>query len=417
LISLTYWLYGTVFIMILNADLGEEHKILRQEVKSLVKKEVAPRAYEIDQDREYPEDIFKLFAKNGLLSVCLPENLGGTGMGTLALAIAVEEVARACASSAQILVLSALTTWPLRLKGNATLQQKYIPKISNGTIRGAFALTEPNASSDLSTMVTKAVKKNNSYTIHGEKDFISGSLNSNYFIVFAKTDKENMSAFIIETPNPNIVFLRRDEGMGIKGIPHCDWAFDGVNIESSGLLGNEGDGREIARLSMNAIQPLLAARGLGTAEEALSFSRDYSTTRKIYQGLLSDLQILQLYMAEMAVNIEATRLLTYQAAKLVDQNLFYEEENVSYINMAKIFSAQTAINTTDKAMQIAGGHGYMEVHPLERMYRDARHLKLYMGTDEVLKLRVASAFLDTGLDLGRSIARQSTEERAKRETR
>ena len=403
--------------MDINSDLNEEHKILRQTVRDAVRQYVAPRAYEIDQDREYPEDIFNLFAEKGFFSILFPKSIGGSDLGTLGLAVAVEEIARACASSAQILILSALTTWPIRIANNKHVLQKIIPGVMKGSLRGAFALTEPNASSDLSTMVTKATANDSNYYINGEKDFVSGSTVADYFISFAKTQNGSMSAFMLDMPNPGIIFLRRDEGMGIKGIPHCDWSFDNAITSTDNLLGNEGDGEEIAKLSMNAIQPLLAARGLGSAEESIAFSRNYALERKIYGDTLSQLQAIQLYLADMIVNVSAARELTYKASLMVDKDQFATEENAAYLNIAKVFSAKTAIKSADNAMQIAGGHGYMEVHPLERMYRDARHLRLYMGTDEVLRLRVAKSLLETGLGLGNSVSRQSTEERTKREFR
>ena len=406
--------------MTLDDTLSEELRLLRHSVRELVRDKVAPRAWQIDQDREYPQDVFEAFRDQGLFALALPEKEGGTGAGTIGLAIAVEEVARACASSAQMLILSALVTWPMRLFGTDDMRQSYVHSVADGTKRGSFALTEPNASSDLGSMVTRAEKVGTDYILNGEKDFISGSPQADFFVVFAGAGdapdmRESMTAFLVDVPQPGVIFLRRDEGMGLKGMPHCDWSFDGCRVPDSHLIGNIGQGEEIARLSMNAIQPLLAARGLGAAEEALAFARDYANTRRIYGGLLADLQTTQLHLAEMAVNIEATRLLTYQAARMVDEDRFRDEGDAAYLNAAKLMSARTAAHATDHAMQAVGGHGYMEVHPLERMYRDARHLSLYMGTSEVLSLRVARAVLDGSLGYGPSVSRQSTEERSRRQ--
>ncbi len=406
--------------MTLDDTLSEELRLLRHSVREPVRDKVAPRAWQIDQDREYPQDIFETFRDQGLFALALPENEGGTGAGTMGLAIAVEEVARACASSAQMLILSALVTWPMRLFGTDAMRQNDVRAVADGSKRGSFALTEPNASSDLGSMVTRAEKAGSDYIISGEKDFISGSPQADFFIVFAGAGdnsdmRESMTAFLVDVPQPGVIFLRRDEGMGLKGMPHCDWSFDGCRTPESHVIGDIGQGEEIARLSMNAIQPLLAARGLGAAEEALAFARDYANTRRIYDGLLADLQTTQLHLAEMAVNVEATRLLTYQAARMVDENRFRDEGDAAYLNAAKLMSARTAAHATDHAMQAVGGHGYMEVHPLERMYRDARHLSLYMGTSEVLSLRVARAVLDGSLGYGPSVSRQSTEERSRRQ--
>ncbi len=407
--------------MTLDDTLSEELRLLRHTVRELVRDKVAPRAWQIDQDREYPQDVFEAFRDQGLFALALPENEGGMGAGTMGLAIAVEEVARACASSAQMLILSALVTWPMRLFGTDDMRRNYVKSVADGSKRGSFALTEPNASSDLGSMVTRAEKHGSSYVLNGEKDFISGSPQADFFIVFAGAGdapdiRSGMTAFLVDVPQPGVVFLRRDEGMGLKGMPHCDWSFDNCHTPESHLIGAIGQGEEIARLSMNAIQPLLAARGLGAAEEALAFARDYANTRRIYGGLLADLQTTQLHLAEIAVNVEAARLLTYQAARMVDENRFRDEADAAYLNAAKLMAARTAVHATDHAMQAVGGHAYMEVHPLERMYRDARHLSLYMGTGEVLSLRVARAVLDGGLGYGPSVSRQSTEERSRRQT-
>ena len=407
--------------MTLDDTLSEELRLLRHSLRELVRDKVAPRAWQIDQDREYPQDVFEDFRDQGLFALALPEDEGGTGAGTMGLAIAVEEVARACASSAQMLILSALVTWPMRLFGTDDMRSNYVSAVADGSKRGSFALTEPNASSDLGSMVTRAEKDGSDYVLNGEKDFISGSPQADFFIVFAGAGdapdiRSGMTAFLVDVPQPGVVFLRRDEGMGLKGMPHCDWSFDNCRTPESHVMGNIGQGEEVARLSMNAIQPLLAARGLGAAEEALAFARDYANTRRIYGGLLADLQTTQLHLAEIAVNVEATRLLTYQAARMVDENRFRDEADAAYLNAAKLMAARSAVHATNHAMQAVGGHAYMEVHPLERMYRDARHLSLYMGTGEVLSLRVARAVLDGGLGYGPSVSRQSTEERSRRQT-
>ena len=403
----------------MDDTLTEEYRLLRRSVREIVRDHVAPRAYQIDQDREYPQDVFQVFAQQGLFALPFPEEDGGAGMGTMGLAIAVEEVARACASSAQMLILAALTTWPLRLAGDDAVRHDYVRGVASGARRGAFALTEPNASSDLGAMVTRAERRDKGYLLHGEKDFISGSTVADFFVVFARTNgvpgSAGMTAFLVDVPQPGVIFLRRDEGMGLKGMPHCDWAFDGCQVPLTHRIGQEEQGAHLAHLSMNAIQPLLAARGLGAAEEALAFARDYASDRRIYGGRLADLQAIQFHLADIAVNVEATRLLTYQAARMVDDGRFHDESDAAYLNVAKVLSARTAVHATDHAMQVVGGHGYMEVHPLERMYRDARHLSLYMGTDEVLRLRLAGAVLEGGLGYGPAVSRQSTEERARRE--
>ena len=401
----------------MDEALPEEHRLLRRTVREIVRDRVAPRASDIDRDRAYPEDVFQLFREHGLFGTSTPEHLGGMGFGTLGLALVVEEVARACASSAQILILNALTTWPLRIAGSRSLRDQYLLPAIRGDLRGAFALTEPNASSDLGSMVTRAKQSNDGgYVVDGEKDFISGSPMADYFILFARTQGTStvggMTAFLAPSPQPGIVFLRRDEGMGLKGMPHCDWAFDQCVVPPGHVIGEEGDGARVARLSINAIQPLLAARGLGAAEESLAYARDYALNRRIYGGRLADLQAIQLHMADIAVNVEACRLLTYQAARMVDEERFEAEADAAYLNAAKVFAARTVVRATDNAMQVVGGHGYMEVHPLERMYRDARHLALYMGTDEVLRLRIAGAVLDGAMGYGPAVSRQPSEERA-----
>ncbi len=403
---------------VLDYALPEELRLLRGSIRDIVRERVAPRASDIDRTRQYPEDVFAVFRDQGILSLPFTETDGGTAAGTAGMTIAVEEVARACATSAQILVLTALTTWPLRIAGRYERSTEVIRAVAAGRLRGAFAWTEPNGSSDVDSLVTRADRLGDgSYVISGEKDFVSGSPVADFFIVFAKTGggagENGMSCFLVDTPHPGVLFLRRDEGMGLKGMPHCDWAFEECTVPVEARVGDEGGGTLLARHSMNAIQPLLAARGLGCAEECLTFSRDYANERRIYGGHLSDLQATQLNLADMAVNVEATRALTYSAAQMVDENRFVTEGDAAFLNAAKVMSAKTAVHAADRAMQIVGGHGYMEVHPLERMYRDARHLGLYMGTDDVLRLQIASAALSGESHYGSSVSRQPTEERSR----
>ncbi|MBI4328700.1 MAG: acyl-CoA dehydrogenase family protein [Chloroflexi bacterium] len=395
-------------------DLSEEHRLLRRVVRGLVQARVAPRAGEIDRSGQYPENVFQLFREQGLTALLPSEEEGGTGAGTLGLVVAVEEVARACASSAQILILQALCTWAIRLAGSAEQKGEYLPALASGERRGAFALTEPNAGSDVGGIALRAERNGDLYTLTGEKHYVSGGPQADFFVVFARTapgGSEGVTAFLMPSTTPGLFGLRRDLGMGLRGLPHPDYSFDSCQVPARALLGKEGQGAETVTHSMNAIQPLLAARALGLIEECAAYARDYANFREIYGGHLGDLQAVQLLLADAVIAAETVRALTYQAARRVDQGLFRDPGDAYVLWATKTVAASAAVEASSKAMQVLGGHGYMDVHPLERMYRDARHLSLYGGADEVLKVGIARALLGNQVPYGPSVSRQPMRER------
>jgi alkylation response protein AidB-like acyl-CoA dehydrogenase len=380
--------------------LDERLLLVRDTARALARERIAPRAREIDLSEQYPEDIFQLFREQGLLGLAVPEAEGGAGAGVLALTLAVEEVAWACASSAKILALSLFYTWPLLAAGSRAQREAYLRPAAAGELRGAFALTEPNAGSDLGSMVARAERRAGGYLLNGEKLFISGGPQAGYFVFFAKVGPlegtAGLTAFILPTASPHLFMLRQDRGMGVRGVPHPDYAVQDYLLPESQRLGAEGQGYEIARRTFNAMQPVTAARGLGLAERCLSYALDYSLSRQLYGAPLSQLGVIRARLAQMCIEIEAARLLTYQAAWLVDQGQDGPEAE-AYLSAAKTFASETVVRVAAEAMEVLGGHGYMTEHPVERWYRDARQLVHYALTNDIHRETIARALLDRRL--------------------
>ena len=384
----------------MNFQLNEEQLLIRDSVRQLSREKIEPRAREIDVSEMYPEDVFQLFKEQGLLGLTVPSDEGGSGAGVLALCLAVEEVAWACSSSAKILALSQFYTLPLLIAGTKDQKQEYLAPAASGMKRGAFALTEPNGGSDVGSMVARAIDTEEGYVISGEKLFVSGGPQADYMIFFAKLGSlegnEGLTAFILPTDSPNLFQLRQDRGLGVRGVPHPDYAVEDYLLSKDLRLGAEKGGYEIARRTLNAMQAVTAARALGLAERCLTLAIDYATTRKIYGGSLSDMGVIRSRMADMALEVEAARLLTYQAASLIDEGKDLLEIE-PYLSAAKVFASEMAVRAASETMEIMGGHGYMTEYPVERWYRDARQLVHYALPNDVHRDRIAQALIDRKL--------------------
>lgn len=384
----------------MDFHLSEEQLLIRDTARTLARERVWPRAQEIDLSEQYPQDIFDLFRDQGLLGLAVPEEEGGAGAGVLALSLAVEEMAWACSSSAKILALSMFYTYPLMIAGTREQKDAYLAPAAMGDLRGAFALTEPNGGTDIGSMVARAVRRDDRYIVTGEKLFISGGPQADYFLFFAKVGSleglASLTAFIIPTHSPHVYQLRQDRGIGVRGVPHPDFAVEDYPLPAELRLGDEGQGNEIARRTLNAMQAVTAARGLGLAEHCIAYALEYAETRKIYGGMLTDIGVIRARFADMALELEAARLLTYQAAALVDEGRDGPDVE-AYLSAAKILSSEMAVRATGHAMEILGGHGFMTEHPIERWYRDARQLTHYALPNDIHRERIAEALIDRRL--------------------
>lgn len=382
-------------------QLSEEQQLIRDVARRVARERVAPRAAEIDLKEEYPDDIFAVFRDAGLLGLTIPAEYGGSGTGFLALTLAVEEVAKYCCSSGLLLLLTALPTQPIVIGGTEEQKKEYLPPIAKGEMKAAFGLTEPNAGSDAGAIQARAVRDSNGYVINGEKAFISGGAVADYVTVFAKTDPaagaRGISGFIVPKTAPGFSVARLDEKMGVRGIATALLAFQDCSVPAENLLGGKENGAFKTVLgTLNSVRPIVAARGLGLAEGALAYALEFARQREAFGGPIANLQAIQFMFADMAIQIEAARLVTYQAAWLVDQGRFQRQDS-HMLSVAKAFATEMAVRVSSDALQVLGAQGYMRDHPLERHYRDARQLMIVEGTSQIHRVIISRALLDRNL--------------------
>ncbi len=379
----------------MDYELSDAHKLIRDTARRIAREKVAPRAAELDESGEYPLDIFQVFAEAGLLGLTIPEAYGGSGAGFLALALAVEETAKYCNSSALILLLSALSTQPINLGGSEEQKRAWLPKSAAGSIKGAFCLTEPNTGSDAANLESRARRDGDDYVIDGEKVYISGGSVADYVCFFAKTAANGaaaISAFIVPTDSPGFSVPRCDRKMGVIGIPTANIVLQGCRVSAANRIGEEGRAFRTVMLTLNSCRPVVGARGLGLAEGCIAYALDFARQRKTFGKPLVDHQAIQFMLADAAIGIEASRHLVYHGAWLVDQGK-YDRQYAPYLSIAKTFATETANRVASDAIQILGAQGYMKDHPLERQYRDARQLMIVEGTSQIQRLVIARAMM------------------------
>jgi alkylation response protein AidB-like acyl-CoA dehydrogenase len=382
-------------------QLTEEHRLIQETARRIAKERVAPRAAEIDEQAEYPHDVFAAYRDVGLMGLTIPPAYGGSGAGMLALALAVEEAAKYCCSTGLMLLLSALPTQPIVIGGSERQRQEWLPLAARGEVKGAYCLTEPNAGSDASAIESRAVRDGDDYVLNGEKVFISGGTVADFVVMFAKTDSQSgprgIAGFIVPTDSPGFSVARTDRKMGVRGVPTANLVFDNVRVPRERLLGEEeGHGFNHAMLTLNSCRPVVGARGLGLAEGALSYALEYARQRQAFGKPIAELQAIQFMFADMAIQIEAARLLVYQGAWLVDQGK-YQREHAALLSIAKTFATEVAVKVSSDALQVLGAQGYMMDHPLERHYRDARQLMIVEGTSQIQRVVIARALLEREL--------------------
>jgi alkylation response protein AidB-like acyl-CoA dehydrogenase len=387
-----------------NFDLSPELFELQSLVRRIARDKVEPRAREIDKTGEYPKDIFELFRDAGLLGLCIPEELGGSGAGILGLSIAIEEVAKYSNTAALMLLLTRLPTGPVMIAGSDEQKRRYVTPIAEGSQRAAFGLSEPQAGSDVMGMLTRATPDESSsggWVLNGTKCWMSGVREADWYTVFAKTADvqsrahDSVTAFIVERNWPGVEVGRTDHKMGVRGIDTGELILSDVRVPSENVVGEVG-GFRLAMLGLNSMRPVVAARGIGLAEGALMYATEYVKQRAAFGKTIADFQGIQWEIAKCATEIEAARLLTYRAASLADKGCFTKQW-VPYLSMAKYHATELAVRASGLALQMLGAAGYMEDHPTEQWYRDAKQLTIVEGTSQVQLGLIARGVLDHDL--------------------
>jgi alkylation response protein AidB-like acyl-CoA dehydrogenase len=371
-------------------DLPQEYKDFRDTIRQIVDEKVRPRAAEIDAKGEYPHDIRRLFAEQDILALPFDAQYGGTGTGTLMLQIAVEEIAKACASSALILMVQELGTLPVALFGSDELKERLLPKCATGEWSPAFALSEPEAGSDAASMRTTAVRDGDEWVINGSKNWITNSGIADYYVVFAVTDRENrrLSAFVVESDREGFSVGKLEHKLGIKGSPTGSPTFEDVRVPEANLIGTEGKGLSVALATLERTRLGAAAQAVGIAQGATDYANAYAKERIAFGKPINELQAIQFKLADMETRTAAARELLYKACAMADRN---EPGLGKHTSMAKLFASDTAMWVTIEAIQVLGGYGYVTEYPVERMMRDAKITQIYEGTNEIQRVVIARA--------------------------
>jgi butyryl-CoA dehydrogenase len=376
-------------------DLTEEQQLIRDSVKEFVQSEVAPLAADIDRDHRPPLETIPKLAELGLLGIFVPPEYSGAGLDALSYVIVVEEIAKACATTAVMVEAhNSLAIWPILHYGTEEQKRAYLPGLATGETMGAFGLTEPGAGTDAAAQSSTAVPTEDGYLLNGQKVFITGAGYAKVFVVFARTSTDGpahkgISAFIVDRDLPGFEIGEGERKLGIRASSTPPLMFSDVRLPKSALLGAEGQGFEIAMRALDGGRTGIAAQALGIAEGALIAATDYAQQRVQFGRPIGSLQAIQWMLADMATEIEAGRLLVYQAAWLESQGLPYSTAGA----MAKLFCGEMASRVAGKAIQVHGGNGYTEAYPVERAYRDAKITEIYEGTNEVQRMVIAKSLL------------------------
>ena len=374
--------------------LTDEQQMMRETARRFAEERVKPGAAERDRTHEFPVELLKECAELGFMGVAIPEEYGGAGMDYISYAIMIEEISRACASTGVILsVNNSLVCDPLLKYGSEYIKKNYLTPLAEGKYLGCFGLTEPNAGSDAANLKTTAVKDGDYYVINGSKIFITNATHADICIVFAVTDKEKgkhgISAFVVETKWDGFNIGTVEDKLGINASGTAELFFEDLRVPKENLLGEEGQGYKIALATLDGARIGIAAQGVGLAQAVLDESLKYAKERIQFSRPIASFQAIQWYLADMATNIEAARLLTYKGAAC--------KQNGGRCNkitsMAKVFAAETAMEAARKGIQIFGGYGYMKEYPMERFFRDAKILEIYEGTSEIQRIVIAAQVL------------------------
>ena len=374
----------------MDFTLTREQALVRKMMREFTENEVKPIAAKIDRNHEYPaENIAKLF-KLGVMGMTVPKEYGGQGADQVSAAICTEELARACASTSDIVAGHTLCCVPILEHGTEAQKQKYLPMLTKGGVVGGMGITEPNAGSDASKSQTEAKLVDDHYVINGSKCFITNGTDAGVFVIFAMTDKskgnKGLSAFIIESSFPGFSIGKVEEKMGLHGVHTSELVFTDMIVPKENLLGREGAGFKICMQTLDTGRIGIAAQALGIAEGAMAEAIEYTKGRVQFGKPISKFQNTQFTFADMCLRIESARLLTYQAAVMKGQGIRCSKEAA----MAKLSASETAMWVTTKALQMFGGYGYTKDYPMERMMRDAKITEIYEGTSEVQRIVISA---------------------------
>jgi butyryl-CoA dehydrogenase len=390
----------------MDFELTEDQALLRTAVREFAEDVVRPRAARIDQTGEFPRDVFAEAGKLGLAGVAVLPEYGGSGMDTVAYSIVIEEISRVCANTGVILsVNNSLVCDPIEKFGNEDQKKRYLTPLARGEKLGCFALTEPDAGSDAANQKTRAVREGDAYRISGQKVFITCGQAADVCLLFAMTQPEKgprgISAFLVDADSPGFDRSRHQVKLGVNASGTVEIFLTDVMVPIENRLGEEGEGFKIAMATLDGGRIGIAAQAVGIATEAYEAALAYSKARRAFGRAISEFQVIRFYLADMATDVDAARLLTRRAAAAKDAVRAQGGRYSLEAAIAKLFAAEMAQRVTTRALQIHGGYGYTKEYPVERNFRDARITEIYEGTSEIHRLIIArEIFRDSAVTIG-----------------
>ena len=375
-------------------DLPSEYKELRASVRALAEKEIAPHAQAVDEEHRFPQEAKNALVKNGLYAAHVPAEFGGDGADALATVLIIEEVARACGSSSLIPAVNKLGSVPLILGGNDEQKKRWLPRLVKGE-GFSYCLSESEAGSDASALRTKVERKGDGWVLNGSKKWITNAGESEFYSVIAQGDaslgSKGITAFVVEKSDPGVSFGAPEKKMGMRGSPTREVYFDNVELGDDRRISEFGQGFALAMNTLDHTRITIAAQALGIAQGAFDVATKYAHERHQFGKPIFDFQAVQFMMADMAMNIEAARLLTYSAAVKSENG----ERDLRFFSAAsKCFASDIAMKVTEDAIQVLGGYGYVTDYPVERMMRDVKLTQIYEGTNQIQRIVMARNLLN-----------------------
>ena len=376
-------------------DFTEEQVMIQQAARDFAQSEIAPSTIQRDINAEFPTEIVKKLGELGFLGMMVPPEFGGAGLDTISYVLAMIEISKVDASVGVIMsVNNSLVCFGLEKYGSPYIKEKYLIPLAKGEKLGAFALSEPEAGSDATKQKTTADKDGDYYVLNGIKNWTTNGTTADYYLVMATTDKalghKGISTFLVEKGTPGFGHGKKEDKLGIRSSDTCSLTFENCRVPKANLLWDEGKGFNFAMNTLNGGRIGIAAQAIGIAEASLNAAVKYSQERKAFGSSISNFQAIQFKLADMAVKVDAAKLLTYKAAAMKDADKKYYNEAA----MAKLYSSKIAVECALEAIQIHGGYGYVREYLVERYLRDAKITEIYEGTSEIQKMVISRSLLD-----------------------
>ena len=375
--------------------LSDDHEDLRRALREIVEERITPHAARVDATKSFPQEAYEALRAADFHAPHIPEEYGGAGADALATCLVIEEVARGCASSSLIPAVNKLGTTPLLLAGSQEVRQRYLPPVAAGEAMFSYGLSEREAGSDTASMSCRARRDGDEWVLSGQKSWISNAGVSRYYTVLAVTDPDarrgsTVSAFVVESTDEGLSLGEPERKLGIKGSPTRELHFDGCRIPGDRMVGARGEGLKIALRTLDHTRVTIGAQAVGIAQGALDYAVGYVKERRQFGKAIAEFQAIQFMLADMAMSLEAARQLVYVAAAKSER----DEADLPFFGAAaKCYASDVAMKVTTDAVQLLGGAGYVEDHPVERMMRDAKITQIYEGTNQIQRLVMGRTLL------------------------